>query len=201
MIDLAGKNIKLNNDEELKILFEYADEQGWKWLNDKGKLDSSFGKYAKYPFVVCFMKDQKTICWDYVGNIEDEITDFKDVEPYIKSKKESTTEKEMTAREFLEKLIKHLDCDGRGCENCKFDSLNNLMRKTLCSVSCWKTDDIDYLIELVSDDDPIYHPPMDNVRAANFIDDVLGGKELSKDEEEALKYAAEKLRKLKEKEE
>lgn len=77
---------------------------------------------------------------------------------------------------------------------------NNKLEKQLCDSNLWKTDDIDYLIELVSDDDPIYHPPMDNVKAANFIDDVLGGKELSKDEEEALKYAAEKLRKMKENE-
>lgn len=107
----------------------------------------------------------------------------------------------MTAREFLEKLIiKYINCSGRGCENCKLCMYNNKLEKQLCDSNLWKTDDIDYLIELVSDDDPIYHPPMDNVKAANFIDDVLGGKELSKDEEEALKYAAEKLRKMKENE-
>lgn len=191
MFDLENKCVRVNNHEELNCLFEYANKHGWRWGDDGKELDNSFGDKMKFPFSICF-KDDKKVYWDHSYNNN---TEFKDIEKYINS------EKEMTAREFLEKLIKHLDCDGRGCENCKFDSLNNLMRKTLCSVSCWKKDDIDYLIELVSDDDPIYHPPMDNVRAANFIDDVLGGKELSKDEEEALKYAAEKLRKMKEKEE
>ena len=37
---------------------------------------------------------------------------------------------------------------------------------------------------------------MDNITAANFIDNVLGGKDLSKEEEKALKYAAEKLREI-----
>lgn len=179
MIDLRRKYIRVKTKYEYEDIMKHAEKQGFKVTK----------KYPNiiFPTVVHFWNDYNVT--DNASHIsENLIIDYSELKP------------EMTAREFLEKLIKHLDCDGRCCEDCKFYSLNNLMRKTLCSVSYWKKDDINYLIELVSADDPIYHPPMDNVRAANFIDDVLGGKKLSKDEEEALKYAAEKLRKMKENE-
>lgn len=165
MFDLAGKNIKLNNAEELKILFEYADEQGWKWSNSKTRLKSSFGMDVSYPLVIYFRKDKKTICWDYVENIEDEITDFKDIEPYIKSNiepyiksnKELTAGKELTAREFVEWFVGTVFdyCDycnnNRKCSNCKLNEFNTKCGRSLCYTCNWG-ENIDELLEIAKQD-------------------------------------------------
>ena len=189
MFNLENKYVRINNHEELDCLFEYANKHGWRWGNDGSELNTStFGDGIAYPFIMCFKN--KKVYWNTCNSN----TDFKDIEKYLKPEKE--IEKEMTAREFLRKFIKQTNCTSRLCEACKFFDGNNKLCVKLCESSTWRKEYIDYLIELVSNDDPIYHPPMDNITAANFIDNVLGGKDLSKEEEKALKYAAEKLREI-----
>ena len=185
MFDLLEKAVFVKTQDEYKNLLRMAKLQGFKLTDDLK---------AEIPLPnILFFNGNKIIA----KLNSDEARIIYEASEILNA----NTEKEMTAREFLEKLIiKYINCSGRGCENCKLCMYNNKLEKQLCDSNLWKTDDIDYLIELVSDDDPIYHPPIENVKAANFIDDVLGGKELSKDEEEALKYAAEKLRKMKENE-
>ena len=196
MFDLEGKNIKLNNAKELNILFEYADEQGWRWLNDEGKLDSSFGRYVKYPFVMCFGKDQKTIYWDYVGNVEDEITDFKDIEPYIKSNKELTAGKELTAREFIEwftdTALAYCSSNNGKCSNCKLSGCNTKCGKALCDTCNWK-DHIDELFEIATLDVSI--PPEE--KAIKDIEKLIKDPDntrMSYELIESLKLAVEKLK-------
>ena len=196
MFDLKGKNIKLNNAEEHKILFEYADEQGWKWLNSGKRLNSSFGMYVIYPLVIRFGKDQKTICWDYVENVEDEITDFKDIEPYIKSNKELTTGKELTAREFVEwftdTALAYCSSVTGKCPNCKLSSYNTKCGKALCDTCNWK-DHIDELFEIATLDVNI--PPEE--KAIKNIEKLIKDPDNTKMSDElieSLKLAVEKLK-------
>ena len=185
MIDLInifnGINIKVETQKELDKLTNYVNKLGYKWKTGSDRIIIA---NVDFPIVVKFKNYIMT--W-HNCNSDNYGYNFKFSDIFVSLDI-------MTAREFLEKFIKHLNCGGRICEECKFSCSNNSTHKNICEPGNWEKDNIDYLIELVFDDDPIYHPPMDNIRAANFIDDVLGGKELSKEEEEALKYAAEKLR-------
>lgn len=196
MFDLEGKNIKLNNAEELKILFEFADEQGWKWLNSKTRLKSSFEMDVSYPIVIYFRKDKKTICWDYVENVEDEITDFKDIEPYIKSNKELTAGKELTAREFVEwftdTALAYCSSNNGKCSNCKLSGYNTKCGKALCDTCNWK-DHIDELFEIATLDVNI--PPEE--KAIKDIEKLIkdpDNTKMSNELIESLKLAVEKLK-------
>ena len=199
MFDLKGKNIKLNNAEEHKILFEYADEQGWKWLNSGKRLNSSFGMYVIYPLVIRFGKDQKTICWDYVENIEDEITDFKDIEPYIKSNKELTAGKELTAREFVEWFVGTVFdyCDycnnNRKCSNCKLNEFNTKCGRSLCYTCNWG-ENIDELLEIAKQDNLSI---LSEKKAIENIEKLIKDPDntrMSNELIESLKLAVEKLK-------
>ncbi len=195
MFDLEGKNIKLNNAKELNILFEYADEQGWRWLNSGTRLSTPFGMRIRYPFVICFWKYKKTT-WDYVENVKDGLTDFKDIEPYIKSNKESTTEKEMTAREFIKwftGVALHY-CNNNGmCSYCKLNNCNTKCKETLCDTCNWE-ENIDELLEIAKQDNLSISS---EEKAVNNIEKLIKNPNrtnISDDLIESLKLAVEKLK-------
>ena len=184
MIDLRGKFIAVRDKEELIDLFEYAEKQGFKF-NSGNILSVEY--QINYPNIIHFWKD-RTVTYNASTDNEFYWYEIKDIT-------------EMSAREFLQKFIKHRCCAGRTCEECILSYMNTKNARKMCDLDNWKKEDIDYLIELVSKDDSIYHPPMDDVRAALCIDDILGKSDkygLSVEEEKVLKYVAEKLREVEE---
>ena len=58
--------------------------------------------------------------------------------------------KEMTAREFIERIVDICSCIGswRKCSQCVFDANNTKCKKDLCNVGNWKNN-IDEILEIV----------------------------------------------------
>lgn len=182
-MDLRNKYITVKNKEELVSLFKYAEKKGFKFSSgDRLRDESCFPK--DFPNTIHFWKDY-TVTYGAETYNRLYWSDIKDIT-------------EMSAREFLEKFIKHMSCAGRMCEECILSNMNTKNGKTMCESINWKEKDIDCLIRLANTDDSIYHPPMDDVRAALCIDDILGkfSMELDEEEEKALEYAANKLREV-----
>ena len=188
MFDLEGKNIKLNNAEELKILFEYANKHGWRWKSDESELNTSFRDGVAYPLVICF-KNNKKVCWNPCNSN----TDFKDIEKYLKP------EKEMTAKEFIEWFIgtalAYCNSGGR-CPNCKLNERNTKCGKSLCNTYNW-ANYIDEIIEIAKSDN--VNIPSEK-KAINDIEKLIEDPDNTKMSDgliESLKLAVEKLKEVK----
>lgn len=187
MIDLRNTCILVRTPEENEMLLKEAEKQGFHWFQKDGR---ELLQKQHFPDILKFYGNK---------DMTYEVSFGPDFDFYEASKLFGA--KEMTAREFLKKIIKLKSCYGRSCEKCILSEMNTKNAKSMCNLSNWKQNDIDYLIELANTKDPIYHPPMDNTRAALCIDDILGKIDrcgLNEEEEKALKYAAEKLREVEE---
>lgn len=189
MFDLENKYVRVNNHEELDRLFEYANKHGWRWKSDGSELNNtSFIDGVAYPLVIYF-KNNKKVCWNPCNSN----TDFKDIEPYIKSNKE------MTAKEFIEWFIgTALDyCNNNGrCSNCKLNERNTKCGKSLCDTYNW-ANHIDEIIEIAKSNNINI---TSEKKAINDIEKLIKDPDNIKMSDgliESLKLAVEKLKEVK----
>lgn len=188
MFDLEGKNVRVDNHEELDRLFEYASKHGWKWVDGK-KLNKSFGDRKKYPLSICF-ENNKEVSWSQFYNSN---TEFKDIEKYL------NPEKEMTAREFVEwftDIISAYCNSGVECSQCKLGEDNTKCKKSLCNTYNWE-DHIDELLEIAQSDDIIMSPEEKAIKDIEKLIQEPDHTEITNEIKDSLKLAIEKLKEVK----
>ena len=134
MIDLRNTCVLVRTEKENEMLLKEAEKQGFHWYLKGGckpLLEQCF------PDVLRFYND-KDIVYDVCIN-----PDFTFYEA-----SELLGTKEITAREFIERIADISDCCGRECIECVLDETNTKCDKTLCNTCNWK-DNIDELLEIV----------------------------------------------------
>lgn len=125
MINLRNTYVRVNTREECEKFFEIARKQGYKWVTG-GELRVFEGQ--KFPDVLRFRSDG-TVATGYHHNLytASEIID-----------ESRSEEKEMTAREFIEGMIKCAEgCINSYCSSC-LTHYNPHCEDDLCIVSHWK---------------------------------------------------------------
>ena len=126
MINLRNTYVRVNTREECEKFFEIARKQGYKWVTG-GELRVFEGQ--KFPDVLRF-RSEGTVATGYHHNLytASEIID-----------ESRSEEKEMTAREFIEGMIKCTDkCANEPCHLCSLSSYNTSCKENLCSISNWE---------------------------------------------------------------
>lgn len=127
MINLRDTYVRVHTREECEKLFEIAKEQGFTWPPDNRPLNILDGQ--KFPDTISFRADKLATYGHY---------NTYDVSEIIEENQ--SEEKEMTAKEFIEGMIKYTnDCDKR--ESCLECLLYRLLTKNsgrLCSAKNWK---------------------------------------------------------------
>ena len=136
MIDLRNTCILVKTEEENEMLLKEAEKQGFHWcLKDDCKplLEQHF------PDILRFCKKNKAIVYG--------VRIWSDYAFYEASELLGT--KEMTAREFIERIVDICSCIGswRECSQCVFDTNNTKCKKDLCNVGNWKNN-IDEILEI-----------------------------------------------------
>ena len=133
MIDLKNTCVLIKTPEENEKLLKEAEKQGFHWTNREGCEPL---REQPLPDVLKFYKDKSITvrC-----NISSEYT--------FHEASEILGMKEMTAREFAERIADVSNCCERKCEECVLDKRNNKCKKNLCSTRNWK-DNINELLEI-----------------------------------------------------
>ena len=164
LINFRNRRILCNTDEEAKAILEKAKLQGIKWCTGK---EIDIEKYNVIPIVFTFGSDAE-LSWndlDDVTNVGYFITDL--------AKDLLNTDREMTAREFLNKFLDMAyDCYDCGkCKNIRFDSSDYKW----CDSIHWSKDNIDQVYEIVKTGNKLKEIP--EKVAINNISNYLDGKE------------------------
>lgn len=135
MIDLRNTCVLVRTPEENKKLLKEAEKQGFQW---DSKDDCKPLPEQCFPDILRFY-DSKAITHRVYVN--------ENCNCYEASELLGT--KEMTAREFIERIVDICSCIGswRECSQCVFDANNTKCKKDLCNVGNWKNN-INELLEI-----------------------------------------------------
>ena len=134
MIDLRNKCILVRTPEENEKLLKEAEKQGFHWcLKDDCKplLEQHL------PDILRFCKESKAIVYG--------VRIWSDYAFYEASELLGT--KEMSAREFAERIADVSNCCERECIGCVLDNRNNKCNTDLCNTRNWENN-IDELLEI-----------------------------------------------------
>lgn len=134
MIDLRNKCILVRTPEENEKLLKEAEKQGFHWcLKDDCKplLEQHL------PDILRFCKESKAIVYG--------VRIWSDYAFYEASELLGT--KEMSAREFAERIADVSNCCERECIGCVLDNRNNKCNTDLCNTRKWENN-IDELLEI-----------------------------------------------------
>lgn len=178
MINLRNTYVRVNTREECEKFFEIARKQGYKWVTG-GELRVFEGQ--KFPDVLRFRSDG-TVATGYHHNlyIASEIID-----------ENRSEEKEMTAREFIEGMIKCVaGCINKNCSSCVLSTTNVHCSGNLCKAYEWKGNE-EKLLEIVRKK---LNEMTDEKAVAllqSYLDDNVCK---TPEEQEAIKLAIRKLR-------
>lgn len=164
MIDLKNKNILCNTKEELEAILKEAKNQKVTWCTG-GTADVD--DFDIVPVVLCF-NNLITLSWNSPEDCDKEeyfITDL--------AKDLLNTDREMTAREFLNKFLDMAyDCyDCEKCKNIRFDGSDYKW----CDSIHWSKDNIEQVYEIVKTGNKLKEIP--EKVAINNISNYLDGKE------------------------
>lgn len=172
MIDLRDTYVRVNTREECEKLFMIARKQGFKWSSGKELFvyDTQW-----FPNTIRFYpnKDVVTDSTTHKGRpASDVIAD------------------EMTAKEFIEGMIKYADECNSECFSCTLFSGNAGCKKSLCSVHAWNGNE-EKLLEIVRN--KLNETPEE--KAAKVLQKHFNnGFCKTPEEQEAIKLAIKKLR-------
>lgn len=135
MIDLRYTCILVRTPEENEKILKEAEKQGFHWYR-KDHCEPLQKQY--FPDILRFY-DSKAITHRVYVN--------ENCNCYEASELLGT--KEMTAREFIERIVDICSCIGSWCKcsQCVFDANNTKCKKDLCNVGNWKNN-IDELLEI-----------------------------------------------------
>ena len=133
MINLENTCILVKTTEENEMLLKEAENQGFHWIkcnNCKPLLDQYI------PDILIFYEDKDIA---YGGRINHDFIFYE--------ASELLDAKEMTVREFAERIADISDCCRRECAECVLDEMNTKCNESLCNTCNWENN-IDELIEI-----------------------------------------------------
>nr|DAV56896.1 MAG TPA: hypothetical protein [Caudoviricetes sp.] len=132
MIDLRYTCILVRTPEENEKILKEAEKQGFHWYR-KDHCEPLQAQY--FPDILRFYEHDIT----YAANVR---SDFAFYEA-----SELLGTKEMTAREFIERIADVSNCCKRECIGCVLDKRNNKCNTDLCNTRNWENN-IDELLEI-----------------------------------------------------
>lgn len=135
MIDLRNTCVLVRTSEENEKLLKEAERQGFQWYM-KDNCKSLSKQY--FPAILNFYDDKEV---DYKSGISANRTFYE--------ASELLGTKEMTAREFADRIADLNRCNGRNCSECVLNKKNNKCKCNLCDLFDWK-DNIDELLEIAA---------------------------------------------------
>lgn len=135
MIDLRNTCILVRTKEENEMLLKEAEKQGfaWTWIM---KCDCKPLPEQSFPDILRFYEDKDV---SYKGHINPNCTFYE--------ASELLNTKEMSAREFVERIADVSKCCGRECIECVLNKRNNKCNNNLCNTRNWGNN-IDELLEI-----------------------------------------------------
>ena len=129
MINLTGKSVFVKTQEEYLSVLKIAKLQGFTWAREN-HLNHIV---IPLPNILNFY-DSKIVTYSYV-------------EKTLYEASELLGTKEITAREFIERIADISKCCGRECIECVLDETNTKCDSTLCNTCNWESN-IDELLEI-----------------------------------------------------
>ena len=133
MIDLRNTCVLVRTKEENEMLLKEAEKQGFHWFGRSGCLPL---KVQYFPDILKFYDNNDVGHSAYISS---------NFAFYEASKLLGT--KEITAREFIERIADISKCCGRECIECVLDETNTKCDSTLCNTCNWESN-IDELLEI-----------------------------------------------------
>lgn len=181
MIDLTNTCVLVRTKEENEMLLKEAEKQGFHWYG-KDHCESLQTQY--FPDILKFYEHDIT----YAASVR---SDFAFYEA-----SELLGTKEMTAREFANRIADISNCNG-DCSECVLYFMNTKCNRILCNVCNWK-DAIDELLEIAKAGKATVLTPKE--KAIEDIEKFIENPDrtaLNDEFVESLKLAVEKLKEVK----
>lgn len=183
MIDLRNTCVLVRTKEENEMLLKEAEKQGFQWPTKN---------YCRplpkqhFPDILKFYEDKDVTREAHIGT---------DSTLYEASELLGT--KEMSAREFAERIADVGNCCERECIGCVLDNRNNKCNTDLCNIRNWKNN-IDELLEIAKVEK--WTVPTPEEKAIENIEKFIENPDraaLNDEFVDALKLAVEKLEEVK----
>lgn len=184
MIDLTNTCVLVRTPEENEKLLKEAEKQGFHWLKYnvcKPLLEQYFPDILKFY-------EGKYI--NYGSCLSPNFT--------LYEASELLNTKEMTAREFIKRIVDMCKCSGRECSECVLDASNTKCKMSLCNTHNWGSN-IDELFEIVKSGR--FTVPTIEEKAIEDIEKFIENSDclvaVNNEFIDALKLAVEKLKEMK----
>lgn len=179
MINLTGKSVFVKTQEEYLSVLKIARLQGFIWArgNNLRPIEIPF------PNILNFY-DSKNVT-------------YRDFEKTLYEASELLETKEMSAREFAERIADVSNCCERECIGCVLDNRNNKCNTDLCSTRNWENN-IDELLEIAKVGKGTVLTPEE--KAIGTLESFIENPDraaLNDEFVDALKLAVEKLKEVK----
>lgn len=184
MIDLRNTYILVKTEEENEMLLKEAEKQEFHWYS-KGNCKPLPGQH--FPDILKFCNNKDVVHSVRIGVEYDAF--------YEASELLGT--KEMTAREFANRIADISNCRGRNCSKCVLSASNTRCKRDLCEICNWE-DVIDELLEIAKAGKATVLTPKEKAieDIEKFIEDP-DRTALNDEFVESLKLAVEKLKEVK----
>jgi hypothetical protein len=134
MVDLRNTCILVKTEEENEMLLKEAEKQGFHWYS-KGNCKPLPGQH--FPDILKFCNNKDVVHSVRIGV---ECDAFYEASELLGTK-------EMSAREFAERIADVGNCCERECIGCVLDNRNNKCNTDLCNTRNWENN-IDELLEI-----------------------------------------------------
>ncbi|HAU85814.1 MAG TPA: hypothetical protein DCW90_10015 [Lachnospiraceae bacterium] len=173
MINLNGKNVLCNTEDELKGIFEEANRQNFTWVTGRKISTEEKNQFNIYPVVLCFDSSLKLLSWNRLDDCNNEEYFITDLAKDLLNQKQDQN-KEMTAYEFLNKYLEMTNGECGFCEDCKTIHYRS-QEGAWCDTAYWTKDNIDQVYEIVKTGKKLKEKP--EQVAVNNIRKYLDGEE------------------------
>lgn len=183
MIDLRNTCVLVRTPEENEKLLKEAEKQGITW---KGRDYCRPLKEQTFPNILKIFKDESIVHNSYI-----------DANFAFYEASELLGTKEMSAREFAERIADVSNCCERECIGCVLDNRNNKCNTDLCNTRNWENN-IDELLEIAKVGKGTVPTPEE--KAIGTLESFIENSDraaLNDEFVDALKLAVEKLKEVK----
>lgn len=133
MIDLRNTCVLVRTKEENERLLKEAEKQGFRWpkCNNCKPLQEQH-----FPYILKFCEDKDIVYRAFINSN----CAFYEVSELLNIK-------EMSAREFANRIADVRNCRGRNCSKCVLSASNTRCKRDLCDMCNWE-DNIDEVLEI-----------------------------------------------------
>lgn len=180
MIDLRNTCVLVRTQEENEMLLKEAEKQRFHW----------YGHYDCQPLKAQYFPD----ILKFYDNNEVALNAFISSNSAFYEASELLGTKEMTAREFVNRIVDIRCCKNRECSKCVLNMSNTKCKKILCDVGNWK-ENIDEIIEIAKSGK--FTVPTPEEKAIDTLEEFINDPDrvlINEEFVESLKLAVEKLK-------